>query len=122
MALGLLLATLAALALVGISEFGYRQSSKAVSEVEWAQKVHETLNMLLQNVVDAETGQRGYLLTGEAKYREPYDNAVKQVGGNMSTLRELYAGRPADVQRLDELSGHVARKLAEVDMSVRLRS
>ncbi|MBU1359814.1 MAG: CHASE3 domain-containing protein [Gammaproteobacteria bacterium] len=122
MALGLLLATLAALALVGISEFGYRQSSKAVSEVEWAQKVHETLNMLLQNMVDAETGQRGYLLTGEAKYREPYDSAVKQVSGNMATLRELYAGRPADVQRLDELSGHVARKLAEVDMSVRLRS
>jgi len=121
MALSLTLATLAAVALVGINEAGYRQSNRALAEVGEAQRMRLALSVLLQNVVDAETGQRGYLLTGEPHYREPYDNAVRQVDGQLSTLRTLYADRPEDSARLAVLSKHVARKLAEMDMSVRLR-
>jgi len=119
--LSLLLAALAALALVGINEAGYRQSSRALADIEEAQQVRGTLNQILQNMLDAETGQRGYLLTGEANYRQPYDTAVKQVDGNLATLRRLYAGRPAELTQLAELSKHVLRKVAEMDMSVRLR-
>ncbi|CAN7602063.1 MULTISPECIES: CHASE3 domain-containing protein [unclassified Variovorax] len=121
MALGLTLATLAALVLVGINEAGYRQSTQALTEVGEAQRVRLVLNMLLQNIIDAETGQRGYLLTGEARYREPYDVAVKQVDGQLAALQVLYAGKPVETARLTQLSKHVSRKLAEMDMSVRLR-
>lgn len=121
MAVSLLLAALAALALVGINEAGYRQSSRALADIEEAQQVRSTLNQILQNMLDAETGQRGYLLTGEASYRQPYDNAVKEVDGHLATLRRLYAGRSAELTQLTELSKHVLRKVAEMDMSVRLR-
>jgi signal transduction histidine kinase len=121
MALGLVLAALAALALVGINEAGYQQSHRALRDVGDAQKARGLLNLVLQNVLDAETGQRGFLLTGEARYREPYDLAVKQVEGNLATLQGLYAGRPAELARVGELSKHVSRKLAEMEMSVRLR-
>ncbi|MBB3641038.1 signal transduction histidine kinase [Variovorax sp. 1133] len=119
--MSLLLAALAALALVGINEAGYRQSTRALADIDEAQQVRGTLNQLLQNMLDAETGQRGYLLTGEASYRKPYDDAVKQVDGHLGTLRRLYADRPAELARLTELSKHVLRKIAEMDMSVRLR-
>ncbi|HEX7863499.1 MAG TPA: CHASE3 domain-containing protein [Variovorax sp.] len=121
MAVSLLLAALAALALVGINEAGYRQSRHALADIEEAQQVRGTLNQILQNMLDAETGQRGYLLTGEASYRKPYDDAVKQVDGHLATLRSLYASRPAELTQLAELSKHVLRKVAEMDMSVRLR-
>jgi signal transduction histidine kinase len=121
MALGLALATSAAVAVVGINEAGYLRSSEALEAVRTAQKVRTTLMRLMQNILDAETGQRGYLLTGEPIYREPYDNAVAQVDGRLEELRRLYAGRQDDLQRLDVLSRHVARKLAEMDTSVRLR-
>ena len=121
MAAGLALAMLAALTLVGINEAGYRQSTQALTEVAEAQRVRVALNTLLQSIVDAETGQRGYLLTGEARYREPYDVAVKQVDGQLAALQLLYAHRPAEAARLAQLSKHVSRKLAEIDMSVRLR-
>ncbi|MGN8082421.1 CHASE3 domain-containing protein [Variovorax sp. 22077] len=121
MAVSLLLAALAALALVGINEAGYRQSTRALADIDEAQQVRGTLNQLLQNMLDAETGQRGYLLTGEASYRKPYDDAVKQVDGHLGTLRRLYADRPAELARLTELSKHVLRKIAEMDLSVRLR-
>ncbi|MCU4119792.1 CHASE3 domain-containing protein [Variovorax sp. N23] len=121
MALSLALATLAALMLVGINEVGFRQSHRALAEVRDAQSVRQTLHELLLNVVDAETGQRGYLLTGEAQYREPYDQAVRKVDGQLSTLRTFYAGRPTESAQLTQLATHVGRKMAEMDMSVRLR-
>jgi signal transduction histidine kinase len=121
MAVSLLLAALAALALVGINEAGYRQSSRALADIDAALKVRGTLNQILQNMLDAETDQRGYLLTGEASYRQPYDTAVRQVDGHLAALRQLYAERPVERTRLAELSKHVLRKIAEMDMSVRLR-
>jgi len=121
MALSLLLAALAALTLVGINEAGYRQSSRALEDINEAQQARGVVNQVLQNMLDAETGQRGFLLTGEASYREPYDTAIKQVDGNLAALRQLYADRPVELAQLAELSKHVLRKVAEMDMSVRLR-
>ena len=121
MAMSMALATLAALLLVGINEVGFRQSNQALIEVRDAQQVRQTLNELLLNVVDAETGQRGYLLTGEPRYREPYDQAVRKVDGQLAALRALYAARPAESAQLSQLTTHVGRKMAEMEMSVRLR-
>ncbi len=121
MALTLALAILAALMLVGINEVGFRQSHQALIEVRDAQSVRQTLNELLLSIVDAETGQRGYLLTGEARYREPYDQAVRKVDGQLATLRALYANRPTENAQLSQLTTHVGRKMAEMEMSVRLR-
>jgi CHASE3 domain sensor protein len=92
MALSLLLAALAALALVGINEAGYRQSSIALAEIDAAQKVRSVLNQLLQNILDAETGQRGYLLTGEAAYRQPYDTPSSR---STATWRACASNTPA---------------------------
>ena len=121
MAVSLLLAALAALALIGINEAGFRQSTRALADIDEAQKGRGVVNLILQNMLDAETGQRGYLLTGETSYRQPYDTAIKQVDGHLATLRQLYADRPAELAQLAELSKHVLRKVAEMDMSVRLR-
>lgn len=119
--LSLMLAVLAALMLIGINEAGYRESRRALSDIGQAQLARGALNNLLQNILDAETGQRGYLLTGEASYREPYDSAVKKIDGNLADLRAIYADRPDESDRLGRLAGHVMRKLAEMDMSLRLR-
>jgi len=120
-ALSLTLATLAALVLIGINEAGFRESSRALEDIGEAQRARLALNELLQDVVNAETGQRGYLLTGEVRYREPYDKAVTQVGGNLAALRQIYASRPDERARAERLADHVARKLAEMDVSIRLR-
>ena len=121
MALNLVLATLAALILVGLNEAGYRQSRQTVKEVNETHVARLALSKLLQGVVDAETGQRGYLLTGESSYREPYDAAIVSVNGNVDALRKLYAGHAREAAVVEVMASHVARKLAEMEMSVRLR-
>src|SRR5688572_20518295 len=121
MAISLVLAALAACVLIGINEAGYRQSSEALTEIEHYNRIRADINRLMQNVLDAETGSRGYLLTGDPRYLEPYSAAVAQINQNLDALRTAYAGSASEHNTLAQLSRNVQRKSAEMDMSVRLR-
>jgi signal transduction histidine kinase len=121
MAWGLALATLAGLSLMGINEAGYQRSSEALEDVRDAQKMRSSLLGLMQNVLNAETGQRGYLLTGNLRYREPYDKSLAQIDRHLAELHRLYADRPEDNARLALVAKNVAQKLAEMDMAIRMK-
>jgi CHASE3 domain sensor protein len=78
--------------------------------VQWVSHTNEVLTRLeavLSTLKDAETGQRGYLLAGEASYLEPYREAVDRLPGQIAALRQLTLDNPpqtARVLRLDELA------------------
>ena len=71
MTFGLLLAVLTVAGLIFINEASFRSSSDAVADMKEAQLTRGALNDLKQTILDAETGQRGYLLTGDERYLEP---------------------------------------------------
>ena len=121
LAISLPLAIFAAAILIFINEASFRQSTQAVSRIEETQKTRGALNKLLQQLLDAETGQRGYLLTGDASYLEPYSLALDSISQNMDFLRQLFASDPIQLGEFDLLSRHVSRKLAEIDLTVRMR-
>ncbi|MBC5765399.1 CHASE3 domain-containing protein [Ramlibacter albus] len=119
--LSLILATLAACVLIGINEIGYNQSAQALDDIAQYTQTRSALSRLLQHVVDAETGSRGYLLTGDPRYLEPYNAAVAEIGQHLDGLRTSYAGNPAEYNTLTQLTYNVQRKLTEMEMSVRMR-
>jgi len=121
MAVSLPFALLAALVLIGINEAGHMRSQQAVEEMNQGQQTRNAVNRLLQSMLDAETGQRGYLLTGNESYLEPYDKAVATVHTNLDELRTRYLQSPEDLQQFANLSREVSRKLAEMELSLRLR-
>lgn len=121
MAISLPLALLAACILIMINETGYNRSVAALNSMAQVQETRGAVNRLLQHMLDAETGQRGYLLTGEASYLEPYENATAVINQNLNLLRALYLGQPDELKIFAELSRSVQRKLSEMDVSVRLR-
>ena len=121
LAFSLPLAVLAAITLVGINEAGYQRSNKALVDMAHEQDARALLNKLLQNMLDAETGHRGYLLTGSEPYLEPYEKAVLTVNTNLAELRTVFAGVPSDMAQFAELSRQVGRKLSEMELSLRLR-
>ena len=53
------------------------------------------LDNVLKLVVDAETGQRGFVITGQAEYLAPYRSAVGSIQNQMDQLQALIAGDPA---------------------------
>ena len=117
----LLLAALAALFLVAINETGFIQSSNALQNIGDAARTRASLNRVLQLVLDAETGSRGYLLTGDPRYLEPYDMAVGEIGKQLEGLRVAYPPGSAEAETYAQMARHVNRKLAEMDLSVRMR-
>jgi signal transduction histidine kinase len=114
-------ALLAAVVLIGINETGYHHSTDDLMAIERAQQTRVELSRLLQQMLDAETGQRGFLLTGDARYLQPYNAATAGVNQTIDTLRTTYLTTPEELGQLAELSRNVSRKLAEMDLSVRLR-
>src|SRR4051812_7097054 len=116
-----MLALLAALVLIGINETGYRQSSDALARIESSTRTRNQVNLLLEQMLNAETGSRGFLLTGDPRYLEPYNATVAEIGQGLENLRKSYPADSADAATMAQLTRNVQRKLSEMDMSVRLR-
>lgn len=121
MALSLPMALLAALVLVGINETGHMRSLDALQQMAEGLTTRGDVNKLLQSMLDAETGQRGYLLTGNESYLEPYDKAVATVQTNMDRLSQQFMGHADDMREFALLSRQISRKLGEMELSLRLR-
>jgi signal transduction histidine kinase len=120
-AISLILALVAALVLIGINETGYTRSTQALERIDGYTRTRNAVNRLLQQVLDAETGSRGYLLTGDPRYLEPYNAAVVEISQNLEGLRANYPAGAAESATLAQLTRNVQRKLAEMDLSVRMR-
>lgn len=120
-AISLPMAMLAALTLIGINEAGFQRSHDALEHLAHSQTTHASVNRLLQSMLDAETGNRGYLLTGEESYLEPYEAAVSTVNENLTQLRTLVLGSAEDLEDFSQLSRQISRKLSEMELSLRLR-
>ena len=88
--------------------------------------VHSTdvitaLDQLLSSAKDAETGQRGYLLTGDPNYVLPYERAREAIPGELDTLAALVRDDPAQESQMPALRQHVAAKLGELAATIALR-
>ena len=58
----------------------------------------QRLDHLISTTTDAETGQRGFIITGEASYLEPYNSAVKDIHNQLGNLAMLMANDPINQQ------------------------
>ena len=90
-------------------------------EVVHSHEVIAALDTLLSSVQDAETGQRGYLLTGNDKYLEPYDAALANVASGVSAVSTLTRDNPTQQANIMQLEPHIGAKLAELKHTIDLR-
>jgi signal transduction histidine kinase/CheY-like chemotaxis protein/CHASE3 domain sensor protein len=79
------------------------------------------IQALLSTLKDAETGQRGYLLTGEEAYLSPYTDAKDQLPDEIKSVRALLVNRPEQARRLDALESLANLKMTELESTVLAR-
>ena len=79
------------------------------------------LDELLSTAKDAETGQRGYLLTNAERYLAPYYSAKSTMSAKLDEVAALVSDNPAQVAALARLRGHIAAKMAELQETIDLR-
>lgn len=119
-AVSLTIAVIAAVLMVSINEAGYKRSLQALDTLTKTQSTRAKLSLLMQQMLDAETGLRGYLLTGEERYLEPYNSASAAISSSMDELRSIFIMDPKELTTFTPLARQVERKTSEMELSLRL--
>jgi signal transduction histidine kinase len=108
------LALSVALIVAVINETGYRRAAEAIEHTGRHQQNRIDLQLLLRSLVDAETGQRGYVLTDRVEYRRPYDTAILVVDQVLARLHQAYDGNAQTRAALQAVDDKVKQRLSEL--------
>ena len=90
---------------------GVVQTSSIIDEID---------GLLLQ-LQNAETGQRGYIITADERYLEPYYDAVKSRDAHIGTLHENFDSRRTgtQAQKLASLESLISQKFTDMEKTIR---
>ena len=94
---------------------------EASDEVVRTQKVLAATEQLLGRLLDAETGQRGYLITGQETYLEAFRTGREAVQSDIARLQSLTAADAEQAKRLQSISVLTTVKLDELQRSIDAR-
>lgn len=114
------LAVLAGLALLTISELSYRHSSRTMEHLGDSAAARLNVARILQRVLEAESAQRGYLLTGRESYLEPLRDATREVEQRIGELEAHYFGDRETTAVVHELETQVRTRLSEIETVIGL--
>jgi signal transduction histidine kinase len=89
-------------------------------QVMRSKQVVEAVEAGLIHMLDAETGQRGYLLTGDRRYLEPFESGSKAAPVALDSVAALVRDDPVEHAHVDRLGALVRLKLAEMGTTIRL--
>lgn len=112
-----------ALALIVIvTVLSYYNEKRSVQSRNWVihtYQVIEKLQEIISLIQSAETGQRGYLITGKRSYLQPYSFATGEIDPQLKQLRELVADNPVQQDSVEKL---VELKFAELSRTISVRA
>ena len=114
-------ATLAVFLIAFLSYRSFQQRAEGARLVAHTLEVTAHLEVLLSTFQDAETGQRGFLLTGDEHYLEPYDHAAVTFEPELRRLRAAIADSPQQIERFEAVDRAGRSKMAELKQTVDLR-
>ena len=111
--------------LLVIGVFSYVSVNRIDNTTHWVDHTYQvitTVNQVTITLLNAETGQRGYIITGDVSYLEPYNGAQASLDSEIKTLRDLTSDNPTQQQNIDVLQTLVADKMAVLTTTVQVRT
>ncbi|HTB22549.1 MAG TPA: CHASE3 domain-containing protein [bacterium] len=114
----------AALTVVLVAIFGYQSINHLIDNNHWVDHTHEVqrqLTVLQDELTDAETGQRGFVITGDDAYLDPYNSALGRIDATFDDLRTLTADNADEQRRLDLARPLIDSKMAELKLTIATR-
>lgn len=118
---GFFLAITLLIVMGGIAYLSITGLIQAADQVSHTHEVLENLGALLSEFSDTEVGERGYVMTGNPAFLEPYNLAAVKLERHFSALRSLISDNPEQEQRLSKLVQLTGQKLDLVKQTVALR-
>jgi signal transduction histidine kinase len=118
----LVVAAVVSIAILAVAEISQRSFSGAQADIGNGLKLRAKLLQLEKTLLEAETAQRGYLLSRKVAYLEPFQRSVEAIRPQQRELLDMaFQDKPVR-DRLQELSGLIALKLAEMEKTVKVAS
>ncbi|MBW0171598.1 MAG: CHASE3 domain-containing protein [Hydrogenophaga sp.] len=118
--LAIFLAAVLALGVVMGSEWTYQRALQSLASVGARDNARTAIQTVMRRLLDVETAQRGYLLTGRAQYLAPYQAAESDMAHAISRLREHYRDDKELLALVDNLEIRVLEKSSEVAETIAL--
>ncbi|HZE44227.1 MAG TPA: response regulator [Steroidobacteraceae bacterium] len=119
--IGFLLAVAAVVLIALLSYKSLQTTMNTARNLAQSIELLRLLQSLFSTLKDAETGQRGFLLTGEESYVTPYTDAKDALPNEFKALRALLVNRPEQARRLDALESLANLKMTELESTVAAR-
>ena len=107
--------------MIGLLYRDFEHEHQQQSLVDHTYQVLNATNLMLSTLQDAETGQRGYLLTGDERYLEPFRTAIASEEASRETLRKLTADSPSLQARMNDVDRLTTDKIAALNRTIALR-
>ena len=115
---------LAVVIIIIIGIVGYTSITSLINDYRWLNHTNEVLreaDLLLALLIDEETGQRGFIITGEDQFLEPYNNAINGVAEEISDIRNLTSDNPNQQRMIDILESQISERTSYLNNTISLR-
>ncbi|MDO5693764.1 MAG: CHASE3 domain-containing protein [Pseudomonadota bacterium] len=117
----LVIAALCALAIMWLNEDTHHRTSQTLAQIQQGHATRTKVNMLVRRLVEAESSQRGYVLTGDRAYLEPYVAALADIDEKLKLLNGTVPPAIADSDVMQNFRSLLSQKIGEMALTVRMR-
>ena len=102
----------------------YKSIFRIVDNTSWERHTYDVITNvddLFIDLLNAETGQRGYVITGQDTFLEPYNLALQNIDKNFQIIQELTKDNPQQQKYLSDMRPFIDAKIAELKSTILLR-
>jgi len=110
--------------LAGLAIFAVKSDDKFIDTTKWINHTHEVLHEfdeILTRTVDAETGVRGYVVTGNEVFLQPYNDAWASIRQHINIITNLTKDSPAEQKNIEALQQQIDLSYRHLEEIVALR-
>ncbi|MDB5255906.1 MAG: response regulator [Chitinophagaceae bacterium] len=110
--------------LIAVAIFSFRNSEKFIETNQWVNHTHEVLyefDQVLTVTVDAETGTRGFIITGNDSFLKPYENSKERITEHLDKVQALTEDNPTQQKNIESLRKLTDQLTRHLDECINLR-
>ena len=111
--------------LIGNAFVAYFTTTQSRDNAAWVTGTHDvmdTLTSIRTKVAEAQSGQRGYIITGLPSYLDPYEKAKASIQGDLQRLAALTRDKPIQKARLESMRPLISDKFTYLDKTIQVRN
>ncbi|MCA0324087.1 MAG: CHASE3 domain-containing protein [Proteobacteria bacterium] len=119
--LALAIAGICVLTVIWLNELAFNRTVEVTSSIRAALQVRTTTTTLVHNLVEAESSQRGYILTGDRSYLQPYEKSLTAIDTALNELSKFAPGTVVHSEAMGTFKNLLSQKLGELALTIRMR-